>query len=66
MPISFPRPDIEQFLRTYSISHFTVNKDETKLVFSSNLSGAFNLWAMDLPSTYPYALTYNNQSSQFA
>ena len=66
MTISFPKPDIEQFLRTYYTTHFTVNKNESKLVFSSNLNGKFNLWAMDLPSTYPYALTFNNQSSEFA
>lgn len=63
--IQFPKPDVEQFLRTYSISHFTVNKDETKLVYGSNLNGKFNLWTMDLPHTYPYPLTFNDQSSSF-
>lgn len=65
MSITFPKPDIEQFLRTYNIMHFTVNKDDTKLVFSSNLNGKLNLWSMDLPDTYPSQLTFNNQSSQF-
>ncbi|OEG00244.1 peptidase S9 [Vulcanibacillus modesticaldus] len=63
--ISFPKPDVEQFFRTYVISHFTISKDEKKLIFSSNLNGKFNLWAMDLPNTYPYPLTYNDQNSNF-
>ncbi|HET7615350.1 MAG TPA: S9 family peptidase, partial [Bacillales bacterium] len=63
--ISFQKPDAEQFFRTYNITHFTVNKDETKLVMNSNLNGKFNLWAMDLPNTYPYPLTFQDQNSQF-
>ena len=65
MSLTFSTPDIENYLRTFTISHFTVNKDETQLVFSSNLNGKFNLWAMDLPSTFPYPLTFNNQASAF-
>ncbi|HEX7065787.1 MAG TPA: S9 family peptidase [Bacillales bacterium] len=63
--ISFQKPDVEQFFQTYNITHFAVNKEETKLVFNSNLNGKFNLWAMDLPNTYPYPLTYHGQNSGF-
>lgn len=65
MLITFKKPDIEQFFQTYNITHFTVNKAETELVFNSNLNGKFNLWAMDLPGTYPYPLTYHNENSNF-
>ncbi|GGH73865.1 dipeptidyl aminopeptidase/acylaminoacyl peptidase [Pullulanibacillus pueri] len=65
MGIVFPKPDLEQFLRTYTISHFTVNEKETQLVFSSNINGKFNLWAMDLPQLSPYPLTFNDRESQF-
>lgn len=61
--LDFPKPDIEQYLRSYTITHFAVSKDERLLVFSTNLNGAFNLWAMDLPNQSPYLLTFNNQNS---
>ncbi|HET7581092.1 MAG TPA: S9 family peptidase [Bacillales bacterium] len=63
--ISFPRPDAEQFFRTDNITHFTVSKDEATLFFNSNINGKFNLWAMDLPNTYPYPLTFHGQNSNF-
>jgi len=61
----FSRPDIDEFFRAYAITTFTVNSDETKIAFSTNLSGKFNLWGMDLPSTYPYPLTYNDQTPHY-
>lgn len=59
--ISFPKPDVEQFFRTYLISNFAVAEDESKLIFSSNLNGIFNLWAMDLPEQYPYQFAQVDQ-----
>jgi dipeptidyl aminopeptidase/acylaminoacyl peptidase len=61
--LAFKKPDVEQFFRTYSIQDFAVNHDETQLIFSTNLSGKFNLWAMDLPNVFPYPLTFIDQSS---
>jgi dipeptidyl aminopeptidase/acylaminoacyl peptidase len=61
--ITFKKPDVEQFFRTYAIADFAVSKDESQLIFSTNLSGKFNLWAMDLPSVFPYPLTFIDQSS---
>ncbi|MFC4811796.1 S9 family peptidase [Paenibacillus sp. GCM10023250] len=61
--IQFPKPDVEQFFQTYVIRDFAVAKDEKRLIFSSNLNGQPNLWAMDLPDAYPYPLTYNNQNA---
>ncbi|MCM3238625.1 prolyl oligopeptidase family serine peptidase [Heyndrickxia oleronia] len=62
--ISFPKPDVEQFLRTFAIGDFAVSPDEKQLVFSTNLSGKYNLWALDLPKTFPYPLTFIDQSCQ--
>ncbi|UED82511.1 prolyl oligopeptidase family serine peptidase [Lysinibacillus sp. CD3-6] len=62
--ISFSKPDVEQFLRTFSIGDFAVSPDEEQLVFSTNLSGKYNLWGMNLPNTFPTPLTFIDQSCQ--
>ncbi|MFD2443726.1 prolyl oligopeptidase family serine peptidase [Bacillus sp. CGMCC 1.16607] len=61
--LSFKKPDVEQFFRTFAIQDFAVNHDETQLIFSTNISGKYNLWAMDLPNVFPYPLTFIDQSS---
>lgn len=61
----FQKPDVEQFFKTYAISQFTVSDDEKKIIFSSNMNGKYNLWAMDLPDHFPYPVTYNDQTSSF-
>ena len=58
----FPKPDVEKFLHTYGIQNFAVSPDEKQLVFSTDLNEKYNLWAMDLPNTCPYPLTFINQS----
>ncbi|MFD2759913.1 S9 family peptidase [Lentibacillus juripiscarius] len=63
--IPFPKPTVEQFFRTYVITGFDVDPGENKLVFSSNLDGHMNLWAMDLPDTYPYMFAHQNESCSF-
>ncbi|CAH0119915.1 Dipeptidyl aminopeptidase BIII [Paenibacillus sp. CECT 9249] len=60
--VFFPKPDAGQFLRTLAIQDFAVSPDERQLVFSTNLSGKYNLWAMNLPNTFPYPLTFVDQS----
>ncbi|MCM3666318.1 S9 family peptidase [Mesobacillus subterraneus] len=62
--VTFKKPDIENFYRTFNIQAFTVSPDESQLVFSTNLTGKYNLWAMDLPNQYPYPLTFIDQSCQ--
>ncbi|SET48457.1 Dipeptidyl aminopeptidase/acylaminoacyl peptidase [Salinibacillus kushneri] len=61
--INFPRPDIEQYLRSFAITHFTVSPDESSLVFNTNLSGEMNLWKMDLPNQFPYQVSFHNENS---
>ncbi|TDL83007.1 S9 family peptidase [Peribacillus frigoritolerans] len=60
--ITFQKPDVEQFLKVLTIQDFTVSPDKKQLVFSTNIGGHFNLWAMDLPNQYPYPLTSINQA----
>ena len=59
--IEFPKPDVEEMLQTVSIIDFAVSPDEKQLIFCTNISGKYNLWAMDLPNAFPYRLTFNNQ-----
>ena len=63
--IQFPKPTVEQFFRTYTITNFAVSGDEKRLVFSSNLNGKMNLWAMNLPETFPYLFAHQDESSSF-
>ncbi|MFS0749452.1 S9 family peptidase [Oceanobacillus sp. 1P07AA] len=65
--IDFPKSTVEQFFRTYTINHFNVNKDESKLVFATNINGTSNLWAMDLKqgSKFPYQFAQKGESSNF-
>ncbi|MBA4492804.1 S9 family peptidase [Paenactinomyces guangxiensis] len=60
--LKFGKPDVEQFFRTYGIQRFAVSPDEKQLVFSTNLNGKYDLWAMDLPHSFPYPLTFNGQN----
>ncbi|WP_175614966.1 S9 family peptidase [Piscibacillus halophilus] len=61
--MEFKKPDVRQFFQTYGIQTFDVSPDESQLTFSTNLNGKYNLWAMDLPNTFPYPLTFHNQST---
>ncbi|SHF72977.1 S9 family peptidase [Ornithinibacillus halophilus] len=63
--IKFPKPTVEQFFRTYVITDFAVSKDEKKLIFCANLNGKMNLWAMDLPDTFPYLFAHHDESNSF-
>ncbi|HEY4554470.1 MAG TPA: S9 family peptidase [Bacillaceae bacterium] len=60
--IQFQTQKVEQFFRTYAISNFTVSKDEKRLIFSSNLNGTFNLWAIDFPNHFPYQFSELGES----
>ncbi|WP_128894986.1 S9 family peptidase [Longirhabdus pacifica] len=62
--ITFQKADVEKFFSTKSITTFSINHDETQCVFSTNITGKYNLWAMDLPQTYPYQVTFQDQSTQ--
>ncbi|HLR15092.1 MAG TPA: S9 family peptidase [Bacillota bacterium] len=55
-------PTVEQFFRTFALTNFEVSKDEQKLFFTSNMSGKMNVWAMDLPGTFPYLFSQYDES----
>lgn len=57
MPLTFPKPTVEQYFRTFRIGTFTVDRAEEKLVFSANIDGKVNLWALRIDRGYPYPLT---------
>ncbi|MCM3638077.1 S9 family peptidase [Sporosarcina luteola] len=63
--IPFSKPTVEQFFRTYTITNFAVNNDETKLIFNTNLNGKMNLWALDLPGSFPYLFAHRDESCNF-
>lgn len=63
--IDFKKASVEQFFRTYAITNFSVSGDEKKLIFSSNLNGKMNLWAMDLPNSSPYLFAQKDESCSF-
>lgn len=61
--IVFSKPDVEQFFRTLTVQDFAVSPNESQLIFSTNLNGNFNLWGIDLPRTFPYPLTFIDQTN---
>lgn len=63
--IKFSKPSVEQFFRTYNITNFTVTDNEEKLLFSSNLNGKMNVWAMDMERGYPYLFAHTEQACSF-
>ncbi|MCR8844637.1 S9 family peptidase [Paenibacillus sp. SC116] len=65
--INFPKPDAEQYYNSFVIRNFDVSTDESRLVFSSNMNGKLDVYAIELQDeiSYPYPLTYQGQSSNF-
>ncbi|MBD8498090.1 S9 family peptidase [Paenibacillus arenosi] len=65
--IQFPKPDAEQYYKSYVIRNFDVSADESRLVFTSNMNGKLDVYAIELHDeiSYPYPLTYQGQSSNF-
>lgn len=63
--MDFKKPDIEEYFRSFTVSTFAVNKDETKAVFGANLSGKFNIWGLDIGQNYPYLLSVADQTPGF-
>ncbi|WP_027964601.1 S9 family peptidase [Halalkalibacillus halophilus] len=63
--LTFPKPTVEQFFRSYVISNFTVSPDEDQLLFTSNLNGKVNVWGMDLPDQFPYLFAHQDESVDF-
>jgi dipeptidyl aminopeptidase/acylaminoacyl peptidase len=60
------RYSIEQFMATTSISGASFSADEQSLLFSSNVSGLFNAYALPVTGGTPQALTRSTTDSVYA
>ena len=64
--MNFEKAHFEQFFHTNRIGSFAVAKDESKLVYVSDVTGEPNLWAIDLKeSTTPYLFSKYDESCLF-
>lgn len=64
--MNFEKAHFEQFFHTNRIGSFAVAKDESKLVYVSDVTGEPNLWAIDLKeSTTPYLFSKYDESVSF-
>ena len=61
-----PKYSIDQFFENNRITGGTFSPDETKLLVSSNETGIFNLFEIDIASGEKTQLTYSNTESLFA
>lgn len=62
--LTFPQSEVEEFLRTYEIGLFSVSPDESRIAISTNLSGLYDVWMLDIPSTYPFPITNVGQKPE--
>lgn len=60
------RYTIEQFMATTSVSGASFSADETRILFSSNQSGIFNVYSMAVAGGAPQALTNSTTDSHYA
>jgi dipeptidyl aminopeptidase/acylaminoacyl peptidase len=60
------RYTIEQFMATTRISGASFSKDETRILFSSDESGIFNVYAMPVGGGRPVAMTSSATDSTYA
>lgn len=60
--MQFQRPDLDEFFRTYAITGFALDAHDERVLLSTNFSGHYNLWGMDLKHNYPYQLTHADQA----
>lgn len=64
--MQFKKATFEQFFHTYRIGTFAVSKDESKLVYSTDVTGDPNLWAIDLKeNNAPYLFSKYDESVSF-
>jgi dipeptidyl aminopeptidase/acylaminoacyl peptidase len=63
--ISLEKPSLEHFFRTWNVTDFAVRSDEQQIIYSTNINGYYNLWAMNLNTKYPFPITIHNQMVSF-
>lgn len=60
------RYTIEQFMATTSIAGASFSADEKRILFSSNVTGIFNVYSQPVAGGAPQALTQSSTDSHFA
>ena len=65
-PIEITQYSIEQFYKNKKVSGGTFNNDETKLLVSSNETGIFNVFEIDIKSGQKKQITFSDKESFFA
>jgi len=65
-PATPKRYTIEQFMATTRISGASFSADEKRILFSSNASGIFNVYAVPVAGGEPQALTRSTTDSNYA
>jgi dipeptidyl aminopeptidase/acylaminoacyl peptidase len=65
-PVTVPAYTIEQFYKTVSIRGGAFSPDDSKLLYSSNESGIYNLYEIEIASGKKTALTQSVTESLFA
>ncbi|MBM7837249.1 dipeptidyl aminopeptidase/acylaminoacyl peptidase [Alkalihalobacillus xiaoxiensis] len=60
--ITFKKPDVRSFLKTFQIGLFAVSPDEQTVAFKVDFTGVPEVWAMDLKRRFPYQLTNTGQT----
>jgi dipeptidyl aminopeptidase/acylaminoacyl peptidase len=65
-PATLRQYTIEQFMATTSVSGASFSADETRLLFSSNQSGIFNVYSVPVTGGAPTAITDSKTDSTFA
>ncbi|MBH53119.1 MAG: S9 family peptidase [Opitutaceae bacterium] len=66
IPADVPRYSIEQFYENLSLTGGAFSPNETKLLVSSNESGIYNLYEIDLADSSMEQLTFSNTEPLFA
>ncbi|HEV7502497.1 MAG TPA: S9 family peptidase, partial [Vicinamibacteria bacterium] len=71
-PAAVPSPrtprayTIEQFMSTTSVNGASFSADESRILFSSNATGVFNVYSVPVAGGTPTALTSSTTDSTFA
>lgn len=71
-PVAAPSPrtprayTIEQFMSTTSVNGASFSADESRILFSSNATGVFNVYSVPVAGGAPTALTTSTTDSTFA
>lgn len=55
--ITFKKPDVQSFLKTFNLRLFVVSPDEKTIAFEVDFTGVPEIWAMDVDKRFPYQLT---------